>query len=104
MRIVLDPIEEEDIERLVRALDNQFDYTRSRNFEDDGTSASRISFDSSLKRGAWTGRAVFALGSNLWNFRRASGSTWWERKRGMRPSFTPTAHPAFPPCVAQDID
>jgi hypothetical protein len=35
MKIALD-IEEEDIERIVRSLDNQHAYTRSRNFEDSG--------------------------------------------------------------------
>jgi len=36
MRIVLDPIDEGDIERIVKALDNQYAYTRARNFEDSG--------------------------------------------------------------------
>jgi hypothetical protein len=35
MKIALD-IEEQDIERIVRALDNQHAYTRSRNLEDSG--------------------------------------------------------------------
>jgi hypothetical protein len=43
MRIALD-IEEEDIERIVRSLDNQHAYIRSRNLEEQaaGRSVSRI--------------------------------------------------------------
>jgi hypothetical protein len=50
MRIALD-IEEEDIEQLVKALDNQFAYTRSRNFEDSGYKRLADFFRQFLKRG-----------------------------------------------------
>ena len=50
MKIVLD-IEEEDIERIVRALDNQHAYTRSRNLEDSGYKRLTDLFRGFLKRG-----------------------------------------------------
>jgi len=37
MRITLD-IEEADIEKIVKSLDNQYAYTRARNFDDSGIS------------------------------------------------------------------
>lgn len=50
MRITLD-IEEEDIERLVKALDNQYAYTRTRNFEDSAYKRLGDLFRQYLKRG-----------------------------------------------------
>ena len=51
MRIVLDPIEEEDIERIVKALDNQHAYLRSRDRGDSRYKRLAICFDNFLKRG-----------------------------------------------------
>jgi hypothetical protein len=50
MKIVLD-IEEEDVERIVRSLDNQQAYTRSRNLEDSGYKRLADLFRGFLKRG-----------------------------------------------------
>jgi hypothetical protein len=50
MRIVLD-IEEEDIERIVKSLDNQHAYTRSRDREDGGFKRLADMFRQFLKRG-----------------------------------------------------
>jgi hypothetical protein len=50
MRIVLD-IEEADIERIVRSLDNKHAYTRSRNLEDSGYKRLADLFPGFLKRG-----------------------------------------------------
>jgi hypothetical protein len=50
MRIVL-AIEEEDVERIVRSLDNQHAYTRSRDLEDSGYKRLADLFRGSLKRG-----------------------------------------------------
>jgi len=50
MRIVLE-IAEEDIERIVKSLDNQCAYTRARNFEDDGYKRLADFFRQFLKRG-----------------------------------------------------
>ena len=50
MRIVLE-IAEEDIERIVKVLDNQYAYTRGRNFEDDGYRRLADFFRQFLKRG-----------------------------------------------------
>jgi len=50
MKIALD-IEEEDIERIVRSLDNQHAYTRSRNLEDSGYKRLTDLFRGFLKRG-----------------------------------------------------
>jgi hypothetical protein len=44
-------IEEEDIERIVRSLDNQHAYTRSRNREDSGYKRLADLFRGFLKRG-----------------------------------------------------
>jgi hypothetical protein len=49
MKIALD-IEEEDIERMVRALDNQHAYTRSRDLEDSGYKRLADLFRGFLKR------------------------------------------------------
>ena len=49
MKIALD-IEEEDIERLARALDNQHGYTRSRDLEDSGYKRLADLFRGFLKR------------------------------------------------------
>ena len=51
MRIVLLEIAEEDIERIVKVLDNQYAYTRGRNFEDDGYKRLADFFRQFLKRG-----------------------------------------------------
>ena len=51
MKIVLDPIEEEDIERIVKALDNQHAYLRSRDLEDSGYKRLADLFRQFLKRG-----------------------------------------------------
>jgi len=51
MRIVLLEIAEEDIERIVKSLDNQYAYTRARNFEDDGYKRLADFFRQFLKRG-----------------------------------------------------
>jgi hypothetical protein len=48
-RFVLD-IEEEDIEQIVRALDNQHTYTRSRDLEDSGYERLEDLFRGFLKR------------------------------------------------------
>jgi hypothetical protein len=50
MKIGLD-IEEEDIERIVRALDNQHAYKRSRDLEDSGYKRLADLFRGFLKRG-----------------------------------------------------
>ena len=50
MKIALD-IEEEDLERIVRSLDNQHAYTRSRNLEDSGYKRLADLFRVLLKRG-----------------------------------------------------
>jgi hypothetical protein len=50
MRIRLD-IEEEDIGRIARSLDNQHAYTRSRNLEDSGYKRLADLFRGLLKRG-----------------------------------------------------
>jgi hypothetical protein len=50
MRIVLD-IEEEDIERIARSLDNQYAYTLGRNLEDSGYKRLAELFRGFLKRG-----------------------------------------------------
>jgi hypothetical protein len=50
MRIVLD-IEEDDIERITRSLDNQHAYTRSRDREDSGYKRLADLFRGFLKRG-----------------------------------------------------
>jgi hypothetical protein len=50
MKITLD-IEEEDIERIARSLDNQHVYTRSRNFEDSDYKRLANLFRGFLKRG-----------------------------------------------------
>ena len=51
MKIVLDPIEEEDIERIVKALDNQQAYLRSRDREDSAYKRLADLFRQFLKRG-----------------------------------------------------
>jgi len=51
MRIVLLEIAEEDIERIVKSLDNQCAYTRARKFEDDGYKRLADFFRQFLKRG-----------------------------------------------------
>jgi hypothetical protein len=50
MKIALD-IEEEDIERIVRSLDNQHAYTRSRSLEESGYKRLADLFRGFLKRG-----------------------------------------------------
>jgi hypothetical protein len=50
MKITLD-IEEEDIERIARSLDNQHAYMRSSNFEDSGYKRLADQFRGFLKRG-----------------------------------------------------
>jgi hypothetical protein len=50
MKITLD-IEEEDIERIARSLDNQYAYMRSSNFEDSAYKRLADLFRGFLKRG-----------------------------------------------------
>jgi hypothetical protein len=50
VRITLD-IEEEDIERIARSLDNQYAYTLARNLEDSGYKRLADLFRGFLKRG-----------------------------------------------------
>ena len=58
MRIVLN-IEEEDIERIARSLDNQYAYTLARNLEDSGYKRLAELFRGLPKRGAQIRFALF---------------------------------------------